>query len=90
VIPLFNDGLEDVKLERWAPGAVIAMPNAGGLELLVLEGAFVESGEAFEPHSWLRLPPGQPLQAEAAASGCKLWLKSGHLARVQGVAVATA
>src|SRR5689334_9272482 len=39
VIPLFNDGREDVRLERWAPGAQIALANEGGLELLVLDGA---------------------------------------------------
>ena len=84
LIPLFRDGREDVRLERWDAGARIRMADAGGIELFVLDGGFVESEETFEPHSWLRLPPGQPLEAEAGMSGCQLWVKSGHLARAQG------
>ena len=87
VVPLFRDSREVVRLERWAPSAQIAVPNEDGIELLVLEGGFTESGEAFEPQSWLRLPPGQPLNAAGAAHGCMLWMKSGHLARVQGLPV---
>jgi anti-sigma factor ChrR (cupin superfamily) len=85
VMPLFRDDREDVRLERWAPGAQIAVPHEDGIELLVLEGGFTESGETFELHSWLRLPPGDPLNAKIMPSGCKLWVKSGHLAGEQAV-----
>ncbi len=83
VMPLFHDDREDVRLEHWASEAEVALPIPGGIELLVLDGGFSESGEAFEPHSWLRLPPGRTLKAKAGASGCKLWAKSGHLAQAQ-------
>ena len=61
----------------------LAMP--GGAELLVLDGDFDESGERFEPQSWLRLPVGSMLRAKAGAEGCKLWVKTGHLLRVVSV-----
>jgi hypothetical protein len=58
LMPLFQDSDEYVRLERWAPGAAISLPNPGGIEVLVLEGSFEEVGERFEPQSWLRLPVG--------------------------------
>ena len=56
---------------------------------LVLDGGFTEGGESFEPQSWLRLPPGARLRATAAAGGCRLWVKAGHLLHAQ-IAPATA
>jgi hypothetical protein len=79
---LYESALELVLLERWAPGISIAVPIPGGIELLVLDGSFGEGGEEFTPLSWLRLPEGAMLQATAGREGCKLWVKSGHLARV--------
>jgi anti-sigma factor ChrR (cupin superfamily) len=80
---LFQDAREDVRLERWAANAEVALPVPGGIELLVLDGEFSEGGEMFEPYSWLRLPAGATLKAEAGASGCSLWVKTGHLAQAQ-------
>ena len=78
---LYENAGERVRLERWAAGAVIDMPVQGGIELLVLDGSFEEAGEEFASHSWLRLPAGSRLQATAGRGGCKLWVKSDHLAR---------
>jgi len=78
-IELFKDHREDVRLERWAPNASIALPGPGGIELLVLEGGFTEAGEHFAPQSWLRLPAGSALHVTVGADGCKLWVKTGHL-----------
>ncbi|HWA60169.1 MAG TPA: cupin domain-containing protein, partial [Caulobacteraceae bacterium] len=80
VLPLFADAREDVRLERWAPGTEVALGDPGGVELFVLAGAFTEAGQAFEPQSWLRLPPGETATARAGPAGCRLWVKSGHLA----------
>jgi anti-sigma factor ChrR (cupin superfamily) len=85
VMPLFRDAHEDVRLERWAPASSVSLLTPEGAEFLVLEGGFEESGEAFEPHSWLRLPAGGALRARAGPAGCKLWVKTGHLARIDGV-----
>ena len=82
LMPLFKDERETVRLERWAPNAEIVLPMPGGIELLVLDGEFSEGGELFEPQSWLRLPAGATLRATAGASGCRVWVKTGHLAHL--------
>jgi hypothetical protein len=85
LLPLFCDSREDVRLERWAPGAAITLMASGGAEVLVLDGAFDEGGEHFEAQSWLRLPVGGVLQAKAGVSGCKVWVKTGHLLQMEGI-----
>jgi hypothetical protein len=85
LIPLFRDSREEVRLERWLPEAAIAMAVPGGAEVLVLDGYFDEGGERFEVQSWLRLPAGGALQAKAGPEGCKVWIKTGHLLRIEGV-----
>jgi hypothetical protein len=83
LMPLFQDERESVRLERWAPNAEIVLPAAAGIELLVLDGGFSYGGERFEPQSWLRLPAGATARAKAGASGCRVWVKTGHLAHRQ-------
>ena len=78
---LFNDDREHVRLERWAPGTRVEHRAKGGIELLVLDGRFREGGEEFTTQSWLRLPVGALLRAEAGPEGCRLWVKSGHVPR---------
>src|SRR5262245_26752511 len=85
VMPLFRDADEYVRLERWAPGAAVSLSIPGGAELLVIEGSIEESGERFEEQSWLRLPAGAVLRAGAGSSGCRVWVKTGHLASVRGL-----
>jgi len=85
LLTLFRDDCEDVRLERWMPDAAITLNVPGGAELLVLDGRFDEGGESFEPLSWLRLPSGSLLQAKAGGQGCRIWIKTGHLLRIQGV-----
>jgi anti-sigma factor ChrR (cupin superfamily) len=86
LVPLFRDSREDVRLEKWAPGAAIEFDPNGGLEVLVLEGGFSESGEEYRPLSWLRLPIGAHFSARVATGGCRVWIKEGHLRHAQGVA----
>jgi hypothetical protein len=78
---LYESPRELVLLERWAPDINVAVHLPGGIELLVLDGSFFEGGEEFTRLSWLRLPAGAMLQATAGQAGCKVWVKSGHLAR---------
>jgi hypothetical protein len=80
IMTLFVDDLENVRLERWAPGASVELELPGGGEFFVLEGGFEEQGEGFVPQSWLRLPAKDTLRARADASGCRMWVKTGHLA----------
>jgi anti-sigma factor ChrR (cupin superfamily) len=79
LMPLFHDDYEDVRIERWAPGARVDLDGPGGIEMLVLDGRFREGGDSLEAHAWLRIPARGCLRAEASASGCRLWVKSGHL-----------
>jgi hypothetical protein len=72
---------ELVLLERWGSDTEISVPLPRGIELLVLDGSFIEGGEEFTRLSWLRLPAGAALRATSGRSGCKVWVKSGHLAR---------
>jgi hypothetical protein len=78
-LELFQDARETVRLERWAANAPIIHAPGGGAELLVVDGAFEESGEHFEAQSWLRLPPGAAIAARTGPAGCTVWIKTGHL-----------
>ena len=79
IMPLFSDGREDVRLERWAAGAAIDLALPGGGEVLCLSGRFEEGGETFMQQSWLRLPSGARLSAKAGDNGATVWVKSDHL-----------
>ncbi|NJM31182.1 MAG: cupin [Rhizobiales bacterium] len=68
IMPLFNDGHEDVRLEQWAPNAALTLEASNGLEALVLDGSFSESGEHFSRNSWLRLPKGGSASIKTGAS----------------------
>lgn len=80
--PLLARDNEDVRIEYWAPGAAISYLPEGGIELLCLDGSFIETGVEFIAHSWLRLPPGQALDAQAGPDGARLWVKERHLAEM--------
>ena len=75
-----KDEREEVRFERWAPGATIASGPHNGLEVFVLKGGFGEGGEDFAAWSWLRLPKGASLNAVAGPGGAEVWVKEGHLA----------
>jgi anti-sigma factor ChrR (cupin superfamily) len=83
ILPLFEDAHEVVRLERWAPGVQVTLSAPGGTEVLVLDGDFIESRETFDAQSWLRLPAGATLQAAAGPTGCRVWIKTGHLVNVR-------
>lgn len=82
IVPLFQDPREEVRLERWAPQAKVELALPQGAEFLVLSGSFEEGGDVFREHSWLRLPAKATLRAKAGADGCRVWIKTGHLANV--------
>lgn len=77
---LYHDQREHVALRRYEAGAPLIAEEPGGIELLVLEGSFVEGGETFATQSWLRLPSGGRLGAVAGPHGTMVWMKTGHLA----------
>jgi anti-sigma factor ChrR (cupin superfamily) len=81
VMPLYQDQHEVVALEHWQAGARVSLQSPAGLELLVLDGDFTDGSDTFRYQSWLRLPAGSVAQAEAGPRGCRVWIKTGHLAR---------
>lgn len=76
---LFEDDRELVRVERWSPNMSVQRPLPGGAELLVLEGACADRGDAMRPLSWLRLPLGAELDAVAGVEGALVWIKTGGL-----------
>ncbi|MGR3623653.1 cupin domain-containing protein [Pseudophaeobacter sp.] len=76
---LHQDARETVRYHQINPGSPLQINALGGLELLVLAGSLVESGDTLEQGSWLRLPERQPLDATAGEDGAKIWIKTGHL-----------
>ena len=76
---LFDNGHEQVRLEKWAASQDVEVDNADGLELLVLDGSFSDAVESFARLSWLRYPAGKPLRVRTGADGARVWLKSGLL-----------
>ena len=79
ITPLFKDAREDVRIERWAPDTTVSVEWAGGAELFVLDGGFMQAAETFRRHSWLRLPDDGTTTVEAGANGATVWIKTGHL-----------
>ena len=82
VSPLYKDSREDVRFERWDPGATVSVDGRGGAEIFVLEGGFEQGGDALRLHSWLRMPPGSDIRATAGPEGARVWIKTGHLAEL--------
>lgn len=76
-IELHSDRHERVCIEEWVPELQLDLATREGLELLVLEGGFSSENEFFLPWSWLRLPPGDQIQARVATSGARVWIKEG-------------
>lgn len=76
---LHRDQREAVTYSHLEAGATLVKDDPGGIELLVIGGTVIESGETLRKGSWLRLPDGKPLSAMAGAQGAKVWIKTGHL-----------
>ncbi|WP_264210003.1 cupin domain-containing protein [Leisingera thetidis] len=79
---LFQDAVETVTLQSWAPGQAVSLEASGGAEIFVVDGSYSESGEEFRRWDWLRLPPGSRFDATVGAEGAKIWMKTGHLAQL--------
>ncbi len=79
IMPLFNDGREDVSLELWDANATITLSVAGGAEVLVLDGSFAEGGETFSRHSWLRVPKSGAATIKTWSKSVRVWMKRDHL-----------
>jgi quercetin dioxygenase-like cupin family protein len=72
---LFENRHERVWIQAIQANARIELSNPRGLELLVLDGAVAGEDFLLQPLSWMRLPPGMPLEATAGTGGARLWVK---------------
>ncbi len=79
IMPLFRDAHEDVSLERWKSRSTIDLDAPGGMEIIALDGEFVESDDVFQTQSWLRLPKDSNATIRAGDEGARVWIKRGHL-----------
>ena len=82
VTPLYADEQEDVSLFTLEPNATLVVDAKAGAEALVLAGSITESNDVLKKHSWLRVPEGGAIQAKAGNEGARLWVKTGHMNRV--------
>lgn len=76
---LFAGDDEWVAIENWPPLAFVQRPNPQGIELLVLSGGFTAEAETLSRWSWMRLPAGHDLHAQAGAQGAQVWIRRGPL-----------
>lgn len=82
VISLYRDAGENVSIQHWCANTQVSVDASQGVEVLVLEGSFIESGETLKRHSWLRLPVGSTLNVKTGKDGARVWVKQHHLNRV--------
>ena len=76
---LFEDARETVRVEEWVAGAQVHRAMPEGAEMLVLNGSVREGPDVLKRHTWLRIPMGGALHAEAGDEGARVWIKSRHL-----------
>lgn len=77
---LHHDPRETVTYNHLDASATLDISDAGGIELLVIDGSIAEGDDMLQKGGWLRLPAGQSLAAKAGSEGAKVWVKTGHLA----------
>lgn len=79
-LPLHEFGAERVSMLRAAAGDAMPVGGlGGGGEMFVVNGELLVDGTAYPENSWLRFPPGDAPQVEAAQA-TTVWFKAGHLA----------
>lgn len=80
VCALYLSDHERVMLLRLPASHAMRPDTRGGAELLVIEGQLIDGATVLGPLGWIRLPPGDPPELHAGASGVTLYVKTGHLA----------
>lgn len=79
IVPLFDDGREQVCIEHWPADASVKLEAGFGLEVFVINGSFEHSDEAFATWSWLRMPVGDTATVLTGDRGTRVWIKRNHL-----------
>jgi len=79
ILPLHTHGSEQVAMLKLPAGTSVTLAApAGGLECLLVDGILSVDGKSLTAEHWLRLPPGDAVEA-AAVDDCLVWRKTGHL-----------
>lgn len=76
---LFNNGTEQVSLQRLSPGEVLLTETVKNAECLVLSGALNEGGSTYPAGSWVRFPKGNYSTIVAETNGASVYLKTGDM-----------
>ena len=76
---LHSDARETVSYSHLEAGATLTNADAGGCEVLVIDGSVYAGNGSLGKGAWLRLPDGDALSVVAGADGAKIWMKTGHL-----------
>jgi anti-sigma factor ChrR (cupin superfamily) len=82
VTPLYKDNIEEVSMLYLEPDSKLSLDLPQGAEILVLEGEISEGEDVLKRHSWLRVPPDGDLNAISGSKGTRIWLKTGHLSKI--------
>lgn len=82
VTPLYKDDVEEVSTFDFDANANLQIPMKDGAEIFVLKGELKEGLDILVKHSWLRIPVGGKLDIKAGTAGAVIWIKQGHLRRV--------
>jgi hypothetical protein len=82
VIPLYKDDYEEVSLLEFNPCSELKLDLYNGAEFLILDGELKENDDILVKNSWLRIPVNGKVDATAGINGAKVWVKQGHLNRV--------
>jgi anti-sigma factor ChrR (cupin superfamily) len=72
---LFADDHEEVRLEQWRAQSDVLVQNSEGLELLLVAGSLLVSGEEIAAQGWVRLPAGTDFVAKVGPEGATIWVK---------------
>lgn len=79
VAELHSDTRETVTYRVIDPDTAFEIAAEGGIELLVISGAFSDGTDSLTDGSWMRLPDGMTLSAVSGPKGASIWVKTGHL-----------
>jgi hypothetical protein len=82
VTSLFRDAVEEVAIVDRDAHTTLELLTKNGAEIFVLKGELTEGFDTLTKHSWLRTPIDSKLSINTGATGAKVWLKQGHLRRV--------
>jgi anti-sigma factor ChrR (cupin superfamily) len=86
ICPLFSRGAEQVALHRLDANRLLFEGPIDTAELLVTRGTILANGRRYQRGTWIRLPAGEWPDLIAGDVGACVYLKTGHLPRVESKA----